>query len=79
MSETENIFLTWALFSGGGTLIVATPVVPFNATRHDRTVIGTSPFSVGRLSRRNGRPYAGYTQGAARFIFSFFRGPEHQH
>jgi len=34
MTETENIFFTWVLFSGGVTLFVATLIWLFNATRH---------------------------------------------
>jgi len=34
MTETENIFFTWALFSGGVTLVVATLIWRFNATRN---------------------------------------------
>jgi hypothetical protein len=36
MTTTENIFLAWALFSGGVTLLVATLILLFNATRHGR-------------------------------------------
>jgi hypothetical protein len=32
MTVTENIFLTWALFSGGLALIVATLILLFNST-----------------------------------------------
>jgi hypothetical protein len=34
MTVTENIFLTWALLSGGAVLIVTTLVLLFNATKH---------------------------------------------
>jgi len=34
MTETENIFFTLALFSGGVTLVVATLIWLFNATRY---------------------------------------------
>jgi hypothetical protein len=34
MTVTEDIFFTWALFSGGVTLAVATLIWLFNATRH---------------------------------------------
>jgi hypothetical protein len=36
MTVTENIFLTWALFSGGAALIVATLILLFNSTKHGR-------------------------------------------
>jgi hypothetical protein len=36
MTATENIFLVWALFSGGVTLFVVTLIVLFNAIRHRR-------------------------------------------
>jgi len=36
MTVTENIFLAWALFSGGVTLLVATLILLFNATKHGR-------------------------------------------
>jgi hypothetical protein len=36
MTATENIFLAWALFCGGVTLLVATMIVLFNATKHRR-------------------------------------------
>jgi hypothetical protein len=34
MTTTENIFLVWALFSGGVTLFVVTLIILFNAIRH---------------------------------------------
>jgi hypothetical protein len=34
MTATENIFLVWALFSGGVTLLVVMLIVLFNATKH---------------------------------------------
>ena len=34
MTATENIFLAWALISGGVTLLAATLIVLFNATKH---------------------------------------------
>jgi hypothetical protein len=36
MTATENIFLAWALFSGGVALLVATVILLFNATKHGR-------------------------------------------
>jgi hypothetical protein len=36
MTVTENIFLAWALFSGGVTLLVATLILLFNATKRGR-------------------------------------------
>jgi hypothetical protein len=36
MTATENIFLAWALFSGGVTLLVAALIVLFNVTKHRR-------------------------------------------
>ena len=40
MTFTENIFLTWALFSGGLALIVATLILLFNSTTD--AIVGTS-------------------------------------
>jgi hypothetical protein len=36
MTATENIFLAWALFCGGVTLLVATLILLFSATKHRR-------------------------------------------
>jgi hypothetical protein len=36
LTATENIFLAWALFSGGVTLVVATLIMLFNWTKHSR-------------------------------------------
>jgi hypothetical protein len=36
MTATENIFLAWALFSGGVTLLAALLILLFNATKHRR-------------------------------------------
>jgi hypothetical protein len=36
MTTTENIFLAWALFSGGVTLLVALLFLLFNAAKHRR-------------------------------------------
>lgn len=36
MTATENIFLAWALFSGGVTLFVAILIIIFNATKYGR-------------------------------------------
>jgi hypothetical protein len=36
MTATENIFLAWALFSGGVTLLIATLILLFNAIKHHR-------------------------------------------
>jgi hypothetical protein len=36
MTATENIFLAWALFSGGVTLLVAMLILLFNARKHGR-------------------------------------------
>ena len=36
MTATEDIFFTWALFCGGVTLIVATLILLFNATKRGR-------------------------------------------
>jgi hypothetical protein len=36
MTTTESIFLAWALFSGGVTLLAALLILLFNATRHRR-------------------------------------------
>jgi hypothetical protein len=33
MTATETIFLAWALFSGGVTLVVALLILLFNATK----------------------------------------------
>jgi hypothetical protein len=36
MTTTENIFLAWALFSGGVTLLVTLLILLFNAAKHRR-------------------------------------------
>jgi hypothetical protein len=36
MTVTENIFLAWALFSGGVTLLAAMLILLFNMTKHRR-------------------------------------------
>jgi hypothetical protein len=36
MTTTEDIFLTWALFSVGVTLVAAALILLFNATKHWR-------------------------------------------
>jgi len=36
MTTTENIFLAWALFSGGVTLLAAVLILLFNATKRGR-------------------------------------------
>jgi hypothetical protein len=36
MTATENIFLAWALFSGGVTLIIATLILLFDWAKHSR-------------------------------------------
>jgi len=36
MTTTENIFLAWALFSGGVTLLTALLILLFNAMKHRR-------------------------------------------
>jgi hypothetical protein len=36
MTVTENIFLAWAFIGGGVTLLVATLVILFNATKYGR-------------------------------------------
>jgi hypothetical protein len=38
MTAAENIFLAWGLFCGGVTLLVATVIVLFNATKHHRSI-----------------------------------------
>ena len=41
MTATENIFLAWALFSGGVTLLAVLLILLFNATKHRRIQQGT--------------------------------------
>jgi hypothetical protein len=38
MTTTEDIFLAWALFSGGVTLLVAILILLFNATTKHRRI-----------------------------------------